>query len=143
MVTSSPTRIPPVSRAAFRVKPKSLRLILVLAEIPIRVFPQGILGRRRWPFHRKPDLARHPADGQVAFHRQFSIAHDSEARGLGKAHTLAAFDDLVKQFERRLLNVATRITKNREDAEDVVQEAFLKVFKNIDGFRAGSKFPSG
>src|SRR5690349_768667 len=43
MVISSPTRIPPVSRAAFQVKPKSLRLILVLAEIPIRVFPQGSL----------------------------------------------------------------------------------------------------
>ncbi len=57
-----------------------------------------------------------------------------------KARTAAAFDDLVKQFGRRLLNVAMRITKNREDAEDVVQEAFLKVFKNIDGFRADSKF---
>lgn len=57
-----------------------------------------------------------------------------------KARTAAAFDELVKQFENRLLNVAMKITKNREDAEDVVQEAFLKVFKNIDGFRAGSKF---
>lgn len=57
-----------------------------------------------------------------------------------KARTAASFDDLVKQFGRRLLNVAMRITKNREDAEDVVQEAFLKVFKNIDGFQADSKF---
>lgn len=57
-----------------------------------------------------------------------------------KTRTAAAFDDLVKQFGRRILNVAMRITKNREDAKDVVQEAFLKVFKNIDGFRADSKF---
>src|SRR5258708_27897832 len=57
-----------------------------------------------------------------------------------KARTAAAFDDLVKQSGRRLLNVAMRITKNREDAEDVVQEACVKVFKNIDGFRADSKF---
>ena len=57
-----------------------------------------------------------------------------------KARTVAAFDDLVKQFKHRLLNVAIRITKNREDAEDVVQEVFLKVFKNIDGFRGGGKF---
>jgi len=57
-----------------------------------------------------------------------------------KARTPAAFDDLVKQYGRRLLNVAMKITKNREDAEDVVQESFLKVFKNIDGFRASSKF---
>jgi RNA polymerase sigma-70 factor (ECF subfamily) len=57
-----------------------------------------------------------------------------------KARNAAAFDDLAKQFGRRLLNVAMNITKNREDAEDVVQESFLKVFKNIDRFRAHSKF---
>jgi RNA polymerase sigma-70 factor (ECF subfamily) len=57
-----------------------------------------------------------------------------------KAQTPAAFDDLLKRYERRLLTVAVRITKNREDAEDVVQESFLKVFKNIDRFRADSKF---
>jgi RNA polymerase sigma-70 factor, ECF subfamily len=57
-----------------------------------------------------------------------------------KAKTPAAFDDLVKRYGRRLLRVAMRITKNREDAEDVVQESFLKVFKKIDGFRGASKF---
>lgn len=57
-----------------------------------------------------------------------------------KARTPAAFDDLVKRYERRLLMVAMRITKNREDAEDVVQESFLKVFKKIDSFRCASKF---
>ena len=57
-----------------------------------------------------------------------------------KGRTSGAFDDLVKRYGNRLLNVAIRITKNREDAEDVVQESFLKVFKGIDGFRAYSKF---
>lgn len=57
-----------------------------------------------------------------------------------KAQTAGAFDDLVKQYGPRLLHVAVRITKIREDAEDVVQESFLKVFKSIDGFRGGSKF---
>ena len=57
-----------------------------------------------------------------------------------KSRTAGAFDDLVKQYGHRLLNVAMRITRNREDAEDVVQDSFLKVFKNIDGFRGSSKF---
>ena len=57
-----------------------------------------------------------------------------------KARVPAAFDDLVKRYGRRLLTVAMRITKNREDAEDVVQELFLKVFKKIDSFRGASKF---
>ena len=59
-----------------------------------------------------------------------------------KARTPAAFDDLVKRYARRLLTVAMRITKNREDAEDVVQESFLKVFKKIGSFRGASKFSS-
>jgi len=59
-----------------------------------------------------------------------------------KTRTPAAFDDLVKQYGCRLLTVAMRITKNREDAEDVVQESFLKVFKKIDSFRGASKFSS-
>jgi len=57
-----------------------------------------------------------------------------------KARTPAAFDDLVKRHGRRVLTVAMRITKNREDAEDVVQESLLKVFKKIDSFRGASKF---
>src|SRR5258708_23427968 len=43
MVTSSPTRMPPVSRAAFQVSPKFFRLIFVLAEIATRVLPHGSL----------------------------------------------------------------------------------------------------
>src|SRR5882762_7988873 len=41
MVTSSPTRMPPVSSAVFQVRPKSLRLIFVVADTATRVFPQG------------------------------------------------------------------------------------------------------
>src|SRR6266567_730169 len=43
MFTSSPTSTPPVSRAEFQVRPKSFRLILVVAESPMRVLPQGSL----------------------------------------------------------------------------------------------------
>lgn len=57
-----------------------------------------------------------------------------------KMQAATAFDVLVKRYERRLMNVAMRITKNHEDAEDVVQESFLKVFKNIDRFRGDCKF---
>jgi RNA polymerase sigma-70 factor, ECF subfamily len=57
-----------------------------------------------------------------------------------KARIPAAFDDLVQRYGRRLLTAAMRITKNREDAEDVVQESFLKVFKKIGSFRGASKF---
>ena len=57
-----------------------------------------------------------------------------------KSRTACAFDDLVNRYGQRLLKTAKRITKNQEDAEDVVQESFVKVFKNIDSFRSDSKF---
>src|ERR1019366_11954 len=43
MEMSSPTRTPPVSRAEFQVRPKSLRVILAGAEMPTRRLPQGSL----------------------------------------------------------------------------------------------------
>ena len=66
-MTSSPTRMPPVSSAAFHVRPKSLRLIFVLAEIATRVLPQGSFVGWSWPFNRKADFASDAVDGQVAF----------------------------------------------------------------------------
>ena len=66
MATSSPTRTPPVSRAAFQVRPKSLRLILAVAERPMRVLPQGSLAGRAQAFDGKGDGLGDAVDGQVA-----------------------------------------------------------------------------
>ncbi len=38
----------------------------------------------------------------------------------------AAFEELVRRYDRNVFRIAQHITQNREDAEDVVQEAFLK-----------------
>lgn len=43
----------------------------------------------------------------------------------------AAFEQLVKRYDRRLLSIAQNVTHNREDAQDAVQEAFLKVFRRL------------
>jgi len=51
-----------------------------------------------------------------------------------------AFTELVKRYERRLLATVVRITENFEDAEEVVQDTFVKVFKHIDSFRGDSLF---
>jgi RNA polymerase sigma-70 factor (ECF subfamily) len=52
----------------------------------------------------------------------------------------AAFIDLVRRYQHPLLSAALRITKNREDAEEVVQDTFLKVFQYIKSFRGNSLF---
>jgi RNA polymerase sigma-70 factor (ECF subfamily) len=53
-----------------------------------------------------------------------------------------AFEQLVSRHERRALATAQRITRNREDAEDVVQESFLKAFRHLAGFEEKARFSS-
>jgi RNA polymerase sigma-70 factor (ECF subfamily) len=57
-----------------------------------------------------------------------------------KAGDVAAFGQLVARYDRKLLRIAQHITHNQEDAQDVVQETFLKVFQNLDAFRGDSQF---
>ena len=52
----------------------------------------------------------------------------------------AAFDALAARYMRRAFAVAYRLLGNREDAEDLVQEAFMAVLRKIDGFERGRGF---
>jgi RNA polymerase sigma-70 factor (ECF subfamily) len=51
-----------------------------------------------------------------------------------------AFGDLVNRYEKKIYRLAKNITQNNEDAEDVLQESFLKAFTHLDGFQGNSKF---
>jgi RNA polymerase sigma-70 factor, ECF subfamily len=51
-----------------------------------------------------------------------------------------AFEELVRRYTQRVLAVAQRITKNREDAEDVAQDSFQKAFLHLDDFEEKSRF---
>lgn len=53
---------------------------------------------------------------------------------------LKAFDELIEKYEKTAYNIALRILKNPEDAMDVSQEAFIKVFKSIKTFNFESAF---
>jgi RNA polymerase sigma-70 factor, ECF subfamily len=52
----------------------------------------------------------------------------------------AAFRELYDAYHRRAFAVALGVVKNPEDALDVVQEAFVKVHKHIDGFQGTASF---
>jgi RNA polymerase sigma-70 factor, ECF subfamily len=52
----------------------------------------------------------------------------------------AAFGELVRRYDRNVFRIAQHITQNREDAEDVVQDAFLKAYTNLQQFQEQSKF---
>jgi RNA polymerase sigma-70 factor (ECF subfamily) len=53
---------------------------------------------------------------------------------------IGAFESLVKRYDRNVFRIAQHITQNREDAEDVVQDAFLKAYQNLGQFQGQSKF---
>ena len=57
-----------------------------------------------------------------------------------KGGDASAFEDLVKRYDRNVFRIAQHITQNREDAEDVVQDAFLKAYQNLGQFQGQSKF---
>jgi RNA polymerase sigma-70 factor (ECF subfamily) len=50
---------------------------------------------------------------------------------------VAAFDGLVRRYLRRAYTVAYRLLEHREDAEDLVQEAFMTALEKIDTFQPG------
>ena len=53
---------------------------------------------------------------------------------------VSAFEELVRRYDRNVFRIAQHITQNREDAEDVVQDAFLKAYNNLAQFQGQSKF---
>jgi RNA polymerase sigma-70 factor, ECF subfamily len=53
---------------------------------------------------------------------------------------VGAFEQLIKKYDRNVFRIAQHITQNREDAEDVVQDAFLKAYQKLDQFQGNSKF---
>ena len=50
------------------------------------------------------------------------------------------FHDLVKRYEQKLYNFSLRMCRDHHDAEDMVQETFLNVFRYLKGFRHETKF---
>ena len=53
---------------------------------------------------------------------------------------MAAFDELVLIFQSRMFNLAYRMVSNREDAADLTQEIFVKMYRSINKFSGRSQF---
>lgn len=51
-----------------------------------------------------------------------------------------AFEELIKEHKKSAYNIALRVLRNVEDAEDASQEALIKIFKNISNFNMESTF---
>jgi RNA polymerase sigma factor, sigma-70 family len=68
---------------------------------------------------------------------QFDETHLLERARVGDVR---AFSALVEAYERKIYRLAKHITQNDEDAEDVLQETFMKAYEHLDDFQGASKF---
>lgn len=57
-----------------------------------------------------------------------------------RAGDLGAYRLLYERYEKPLLRTAYRLVGRRQEAEDAVQETFLKLYRGLGGFRSGSRF---
>ena len=57
-----------------------------------------------------------------------------------KAGDMRAFSGIVSKYQSKLLTIIMKIVENREDAEDITQEVFIKVFKSLEQFKGDAEF---
>lgn len=67
-------------------------------------------------------------------------AQDRADIALAVQGDLPAFERIVVRWQHRVVNLAWRFCRDRETAEDIAQEVFLKVFRSLGGFREDAAF---
>jgi RNA polymerase sigma-70 factor, ECF subfamily len=65
---------------------------------------------------------------------------EQELVAQARSGSTMAFEQLVEEYERRIFRLAQSITRNQEDAEDVMQNALVKAFRKLPTFRGDSSF---
>lgn len=66
--------------------------------------------------------------------------NEQELLKRAKAGDVAAFEELVEGYQKKLFSLAYRIVGNPEDAADMVQEALIRIFRSIAKFKEQSSF---
>lgn len=78
--------------------------------------------------------------GTNASSHDLSVVSDERLVAAAKIGHKGAFDDLYQRHAEKMLRIAYRITRNRQDAEDAVQECFLNAFLHLKNFDGRSRF---
>lgn len=67
---------------------------------------------------------------------------DKESQLIKRARNgdISAFEELIAEYEKKIYNYCFRMTNNREDAEDLAQEVFIKVYRGLKSFKGDSQF---
>jgi RNA polymerase sigma-70 factor, ECF subfamily len=73
---------------------------------------------------------------------EYAPSRDLELVAAARAGSNAAFEELQRRYSRRLYRRIQSITRNHEDAEDALQETFLRAHLALDSFEGRSQFAS-
>lgn len=104
---------------------------MICANFKTEAIGAGILACFR-PIVSSPNPHRLPS----------TIARDDEHLLVeaAKSGDEGAFEELVSRYERKIFRLTMNITGNREDAEDAMQDAFLKSYSHLNTFQGDSRF---
>lgn len=65
---------------------------------------------------------------------------DQELISRAQSGDTPAFEELVHRYDRRVLTLAVSFTGNEDEAKDIYQEVFLRVYRSLKGFQFRSEF---
>ena len=122
----------------------------VISMLLIGNFQRNTRGVGRWfarRWARRTGGCNAGATTALRYHEQRLMTVSSQA-GIDETPLVAqaregdarAFGELVKHYEGKIFRLAQHVTQNREDAEDVLQETFMKAYEHLDQFQGNSKF---
>jgi RNA polymerase sigma-70 factor (ECF subfamily) len=81
-----------------------------------------------------------PAASNLKQDRAREAEEDRALIAKAQAGDMGAFRQLVERHQRRAFAIALALVRDENDARELVQDAFLRVFKNLAGFQGGSSF---
>ena len=92
----------------------------------------------RAPFWTLLDILNAPSQHRLPS----TVARDDEHLlvAAAQAGDAAAFEELVNRYEGKIFRLTRNITGNHEDAEDALQDAFLKAYAHLQDFHGDSRF---
>lgn len=65
---------------------------------------------------------------------------DRELVARAQSRDMAAYDELIRRYQRKIYQLVYNMTSNREDAEDLTQDVFVKAYKVLSYFKGESSF---
>lgn len=87
-------------------------------------------------------MAAQPESGGVSKRVDLSTATDQEVVAEARAGREAAYRELIRRYERPVFSLVYRMVRDREVAEDLAQETFVKTLNAISSYRPEFKFSS-